>query len=157
MFLLKQMKTNGVDMLTLCFLDNSTLDLQERPIDCQRNNHVTLKVVEVTEHGRDDLPWYCQNGICRVGGGIPVWSLDRVTRRDINQSEESMFIMDANQERTFVLMTTPKLLFWLVMWHLLMSFCITLLYNVFLFVGWGRGNNVWGKKLFQVPVIFFVK
>lgn len=111
MFLLKQMKTNGVDMLTLCFLDNSTLDLQERPIDCQRNNHVTLKVVRVTEHGRDDLPWYCQNGICRVGGGIPVWSLDRVTRRDINQSEESMFIMDANQERTFVLMTTPNCYF----------------------------------------------
>ena len=67
-----QMKTHNIDMLTLHFLDNAPLDLQEKPIESHKNYRVSLKVVEVTEHGRDDLPWYCQNGICRVGGGIPV-------------------------------------------------------------------------------------
>nr|XP_022303895.1 uncharacterized protein LOC111111297 isoform X3 [Crassostrea virginica] len=66
------MKTHNIDMLTLHFLDNAPLDLQEKPIESHKNYRVALKVVEVTEHGRDDLPWYCQNGICRVGGGIPV-------------------------------------------------------------------------------------
>ncbi|XP_062578857.1 uncharacterized protein LOC134240793 [Saccostrea cucullata] len=67
-----RMKTSGVDMLTLCFMDNRALDLQEKPIDCHQDYRVSLKVVEVTEDGRDDIVWYCQNGICRSGGGIPV-------------------------------------------------------------------------------------
>ncbi|XP_061185770.1 uncharacterized protein LOC133193871 [Saccostrea echinata] len=67
-----RIKTSGVEMLTLCFMDNRVLDLQEKPIDCHQDYRVSLKVVEVTEHGRDNLAWYCQNGICRSGGGIPV-------------------------------------------------------------------------------------
>ncbi|XP_056001115.1 E3 ubiquitin-protein ligase TRIM71-like [Ostrea edulis] len=66
------METDGINMLTLCFMDNTPLDLQERPIDCHQNYRVSLKVVEVTEHGRDDLSWYCQNSICRSGGDAVV-------------------------------------------------------------------------------------